>query len=577
MNKRIGILRVGLFLVAGIIAARLFFVQIIQNQMWVAKAEEQHTLENTIEAERGEIYMMDGENPVPVVMNEKVYTVIIDPMAADEEEIERVIFEGEIKDNLVATKEDAFRDKTKRYYLVAKNVPRAKALRLQEAELSGVWLKEGTKRVYPEGELGARMLGFVNADGEGQYGVEGALDSELKGKDGMLKTVADVNQVALSIGGNNVKIPAEDGKDVVLTIDRNVQSNVEKILKQKMEEFGKDQASAVVMNPKTGEVLAMVNLPGYDPGNYAQVESADTYINRVTEDPYEPASVCKGFTFATGIDLGVLTPETTYTNYGYETIDGWQIKNASQYEYLLGTTSIQKAFNWSLNTGSIYALKLIGGDAGQITEEGRKTLYQYYTEKFGLGRETGVELYESLGLIGDPVEGDGRDSLYANMTFGQNMLVTMMQVISGYNTMVNGGKKVQPTIVKGEMRNGELVRKERGEGEQVISEETSKTMREMLWGTRTTLRENGTDPAGYYIGGKTGTAQVIRDGKYSMDEWVATYVGFGGVEGEIPEYTVMVRIWKDGETTGAEQYALPVFTDISNYMIKYLKIKPKEG
>ena len=188
-----------------------------------------------------------------------------------------------------------------------------------------------------------------------------------------------------------------------------------------------------------------------------------------------------------------------------------------------------------------------------------------------------MELYESLGLIGDPVEGDGRDSLYANMTFGQNMLVTMMQVISGYNTMVNGGKKVQPTIVKGEMRNGELVRKERGEGEQVISEETSKTMREMLWGTRTTLRENGTDPVGYYIGGKTGTAQVIRDGKYSMDEWVATYVGFGGVEGEIPEYTVMVRIWKDGETTGAEQYALPVFTDISNYMIKYLKIKPKEG
>ncbi|MBQ3430988.1 penicillin-binding protein 2 [Candidatus Saccharibacteria bacterium] len=577
MDNRVKTLRVVLFAVAGIISLRLFFVQIVQNGKWVAKAEEQHTLENTIKAKRGEIYMMDGSEPVQVVMNERVYTIVIDPMVANEEEVGKMIFGEDMKGYLTATKEEAFSDKTKRYFLVARGVPRAEALKIQSEELSGVYIKEGTKRVYPEGTLGARMLGFVNADGEGQYGVEGALNDELKGKDGLLKTVADVNSVALSIGDNNVKIPAEDGKNVVLTIDRNVQSNVERILQQKMDEFGKDQASAVVMNPKTGEILAMVNLPGYDPANYGDVESADIYINRVTEDPYEPASVCKGFTFATGIDLGVLTPETTYTNYGYETIDGWQIKNASQYEYLLGTTSIQKAFNWSLNTGSIYALKLIGGDATQVTEEGRKKLYEYYTDKFGLGRETGVELYESLGLIGDPVEGDGRDSLYANMTFGQNMLVTMMQVISGYNTLVNGGKKVTPTIVKGEMKDGELIEKQRGEGEQVIAETTSATMREMLYGTRTAYRTNGTDPAGYYIGGKTGTAQVIRDGKYSMDEWVATYVGFGGVEGELPEYTVMVRIWKDGETTSAETYALPVFSEISNYMIKYLKIKPKEG
>lgn len=577
MDKRVSILRLGLILVAGIIAARLFFVQIIQNQKWVAKAEEQHTLENTIKAKRGTIYMMDGSEPVEVVMNEKAYTIVIDPMTANEEKVRKTIFGPGMEENLVTTPEEAFKDKTRRYYLVAQGVPREKALAIQKEELGGVYIKEGSKRVYPEGELGARLLGFVNADGEGQYGVEGALNDELKGKDGLLKTVADVNQVALSIGDNNVKIPAVDGKNIVLTVDRNVQSNVERILKQKMEEFQKDQASAVVMNPRTGEILAMVNLPGYDPSNYAKVESADIYINRVTEDPYEPASVCKGFTFATGIDLGVLTPETTYTNYGYETIDGWQIKNAALYDYLLGTTSIQKAFNWSLNTGSIYALKLIGGDATRITEEGRKKLYEYYTEKFGLGRETGVELYESLGLIGDPVEGDGRDSLYANMTFGQNMLVTMMQVISGYNTLVNGGKKLQPTIIKGEMKDGELIEKERKEGEQVISEETSQTMREMLHETRAAYRTNGTDPAGYYIGGKTGTAQVIRDGKYSMDEWVATYVGFGGAEGEMPEYTIMVRIWKDGETTSAETYALPVFSEISNYMIKYLKIKPKEG
>ncbi len=575
--SRIRILKFGLYVVVGVILVRLFFVQIIQNPIWVAKAQEQHTLENTIKAKRGQIYMMDGDEPVAVVMNEKAYTVIIDPMSADEEKVEQEIFEKLAKENLVVGAEEAWKDKTRRYFVVARGVEREKALKIRELGLSGVYLQETTKRVYPEGTLAARTLGFVNADGEGQYGVEGALDEELKGKDGLLKTIADVNQVALSIGDENVKIPAEDGANVVLTIDRNVQAGVERILQAKMDEFGKDQGSAVVMNPNTGEILAMVNLPGYDPANYGDVENAEVYINRVTEDPYEPASVCKGFTFATGIDLGVLSPATTYYNNGYEVIDGWKISNSTVYnQSLIGTTTIQKAFDWSMNTGSIYALKLIGGDPTQITQTGREMLYRYYTEKFRLGRETGVELYENLGLIGDPNEGDGRDSLYANMTFGQNLMVTMMQVISGYNALVNGGKYVEPTIVKGILNDqGEIIPKERKEPEQIIAESTSTTMRQMLWTTRANYRLWGNDPAGYDIGGKTGTAQVIRDGAYSMDEWVATYVGFGGRAGELPEYTIMVRIWKDGATTGAEQYALPVFTDISNFMIDYLKIKPK--
>ena len=125
------------------------------------------------------------------------------------------------------------------------------------------------------------------------------------------------------------------------------------------------------------------------------------------------------------------------------------------------------------------------------------------------------------------------------------------------------------------MENGVLVEKEAKEPiRRTVKEETSAQMREMLWGTRTSQRQYGIDKDGYYIGGKTGTAQVIRDGAYSMDEWVATYIGFGGRIDEMTQYLVMVRIWKDGETTGAEQYALPVFNDISNYLIDYLKIKP---
>ena len=565
-----------LYAVVAVILARLFQIQILQKETWVAKAEAQHTLENTIKAKRGEIFMMDGEEPVAVVMNEKVYTVIVDPMTAEEEEIREVLYNDNVVKFTTFEIEDVFSDRTRRYFVAAKNVPRELAKKIQEVEPKGVYLQETTKRVYPEGTMAARLLGFVNVDGEGQYGVEAAMDEELKGKDGLLKTVADINHVALSIGNANVKIAAEDGKDVVLTVDRNIQAGVEKILAQKMAEFGKDQASALVMDPRNGEVLAMANLPSYDPADYGNVEGAEVYVNRVTSDPYEPASVCKGFTFATAIELGAITPETVFYNKGYEIVDGWTIKNSTwDRADLLGPTSIQNAFNWSLNTGSMFALRKLGGDETAINEKGRKILYDYYVNHFGLGKLTGIELFESKGLINDPVEGDGRDSLYANMTFGQNLLVTMIQVASGYSAMINGGEYYRPYIVKGYMENGKLVPVEHeGAAWRAVSENTSATMREMLWGTRSLMRTSGVDPVGYYIGGKTGTAQVIRNGAYSMDEWVATYIGFGGAEGQMPEYLVMVRIWKDGETTGAEQYAQPVFNEISNFLIDYLKIKP---
>lgn len=555
------------------ILTRLFFVQIIEKGKWVAKAEAQHTLENTIKAERGEIFMMDGEEPVQVVMNEKAYNVIVDPMILDEEETKKVLFSGETGEKLAAGADEVFQDRTRRYFVLAKGVSRKEAERIREAELSGVYLREVARRVYPEGELGARLLGFVNDDGEGQYGVEGALDEELKGEDGMLKTIADVNRVALSIGDENVKIPAKDGKDVVLTIDRNIQDGVERILAKKMEEMGRNQASAIVMDPRNGEVLAMANLPGYDPANYAEVDDAAVYINRVTEDPYEPASVCKAFTFAAGIDLGVMNADSTYYNVDTVYIDGWPISNASQNGSAVRT--MQYALNWSLNVGSIQALKWMGGDPDAITQEGREKLYDYYVNKFGLGRTTGIELYEAEGLIGDPIEGDGRDSLYANMTFGQNMLLTMLQVTAGYASLVNGGEYYAPTIIKGEMKNGELVKREKqGPVRRTISEDASRQIREMLWGTRSYLRLNGVDKPGYYIGGKTGTAQVIRDGKYVMDETVATYVGFGGATGDESRYVVMVRIWQDGTMSGGEAYALPIFSEISDFLIDYMEIKP---
>lgn len=557
-----------------VILGKLFYIQIIQHDEWVAKAAAQQTLQNVLKAERGEIYMLDGGEPVPVVMNATVYTVIVDPMLADRSVLEEKLAPLVVEQK-VAEWDDVFKDTTRRYYIVAKNVRRSVAEKVAELDLTGVWLQANNQRVYPEGTLASTMLGFVNADGIGQYGVEGALNKTLAGKDGLLKTVKDVNNVALSITDDYVKIPAEDGEDVVLTIDRNMQAQVEKILAAKSQEYGFANMSALVMDPRNGEVLAMANHPGYDPGDYGNVESAEDYINHVVEDAYEPASMCKTFAFATGLEYGVMTPEKTFHNTGEITVDNWPIRNASQQSFLLGDQTMQVALTYSLNTGSTQVLRWLGGSETEITAEARQKLYDYYYNHFGLGQATGIELYEGLGLLQQPDIVDGANSTYANMTFGQNMQATMIQVAAGFASVINGGNYYTPTVVAGKLVDGKLVRNEEKEAvRKTVSEVTSATMRQMLITTRKALKDNGTDQAGYDTGGKTGTAQVIKDGAYSFDETVGSYVGFGGPAGQMPEYVIMVRIWEDGKKADGAAHARPLFNEIKNYVQDYLRIKP---
>ena len=568
-------LKFGVLAVMAVIVARLFFIQIVQHDYWVERAAAQQMMQYTLRAERGEIYMMDGDEPVAVVMNATVYTVIVDPMLTDPEEAKEKLTPI-LGEKRTAEWDDVFANRALRYYIVGKNVERKAAEQIAEAEVDGVWLQASTKRVYPEGDLAATLLGFVNADGVGQYGVEGALNGKLTGKDGISKTVKDVNNVALSIGDENVRVPAEDGDDVVLTVDRNLQHGVEKILTEQAEKLGYENISALVMNPNNGEILAMANVPGYDPADFGNVRSAADYVNHVVEDPYEPASVCKTFAFAAGMEYGVMTAESTFVNENVTYVDNWPIKNSTQRTDLLGTVNMQTALNWSLNTGSTQVLRWLGGSETDINAQGRERLYNYYHDRFGLGQATGIELFEATGIVYEPNANIyGIDSTYANMTFGQNMQVTMLQVAAAFASVINGGEFYTPTIVKGVLKDGEVVdTTPRKVVRRTVTQETSAAMREMLYNTRRAYRANGTDKEGYYVGGKTGTAQVIKNGEYSFDETVATYIGFGGTEGELPQYLIMTRVWEDGKTAGGEAQALLVFNALNAYVQDYLKIEP---
>ena len=576
-SHRIKILKNVVLIALGIILLRLFFIQIIEHNVWVAKADEAHTLLETITAKRGEIYMMDEDEPVAVALNQTTYQIIIDPAVTEKEGIKRAL-ETYAKDYIAVNIDDIYNTEGLRYSIVAKNVPREAADKIAAENLGAIWFKKNNQRVYPEGDLASGLLGFVNADGLGQYGVEGSLNDSLSGKDGLLKATADVNKVALSIGKDNVKIPAEDGKNVVLSVDRGLQKGVEEIAVDAINNTAATNASVLIMDPNTGEVLTMANLPNYNPSDYGNVKDASAYINYTTEVPYEPASICKSFAFSAALNEGAMTADTTYFNEGYTTVDGWKIQNAEQRASIYGTINMKTALYWSLNTGSIQALRLLGGSASEITQQGREKLYDYYYNKFRLGQISGIELIEAEGFIPDPNEGWGRDSVYANMTFGQNLGITMIQTATAFSAVVNGGYYRTPFIVKGTMENGELVEKSHTEAieDKILSDETSAAMRDMLIYNRNYKVRGGIDKPGYAIGGKSGTAQVVRNGAYddTFAELVGSYIGFIGPEGELPKYVIMVKMWGEGQSIESGD-AMNLFDKISNYAINYLKIPPK--
>ncbi|MBR2998179.1 penicillin-binding protein 2 [Candidatus Saccharibacteria bacterium] len=575
-NIRFKILKSLVLVAFAIIAVRLFVLQVIEHGAWVAKAEKQHTLLETIAAKRGEIYMMDQGEPVPVVLNQATYQVVIDPTVTDKDKLKNVL-EKHAKDYITADIDKIYEIEGLRYYVVAKKIPREVAIKIAEEETPAVWLKKTNQRVYTEGEMASGMLGFVNADGIGQYGVEGSLNKELSGEDGLLKTTADINRIALSIGSDNTKIPAKDGKDIVLSIDRGLQKGTEELASNAIENTNATNASVLIMDPGSGEVLTMANLPNYNPGDYSNVVDASAYLNYVTEVPYEPASICKTFTFSAALNEGVMTADTTYFNQGYEMVDGWKINNAEQRSSLYGTLDMRDALYWSLNTGSIYALKLLGGNTNSINQTGREKLYDYYRNKFRLSQNTGIELIEAEGYIQDPNEGWGRDSVYANMTFGQNLGITMIQTATAFSAVVNGGIYRTPFVVKGVMENGKLKETERTDvvEDKILSDETSAAMREMLVNNRSYKLRAGIDRDGYEIGGKSGTAQVVKNGAYddTMSETVGSYMGYIATAGELPKYVIMVKMW------GEDQYldggiASELFDSVSNFLIDYLKVKP---
>lgn len=563
--------------IAAIFVFRLFYLQIIQHNHYVALAQEEQVKKDRLPATRGEIYALNGDSPVKVVSNETVYTVFVDPVLIiendDADKLEKVM-KSVAGGNVVTKFEDLIVKEDSRYQIIAKRVTRTQAEKIKEEKISGVRFTAVSQRVYPEGQLAAQVLGFVNADGAGNYGLEGYLNEELSGKDGRLETVKDVSDIPLTIGDRNIREPAQDGKNVVMTIDRNVQSKVEQALAAGLERSRATDASAVVMDPKTGKVIAMANLPTYDPAQYYNVTDGALFNNAAISVPYEPGSDVKTYTMATAIDKGVAKASDTYNNTDYIKVDDRTISNATKGR--TGIISFQTALTWSLNTGFVTLAQRLG-NGNEITKTARDTMYEYFHDRLGLGQLTGIELAnEQKGIIFSPDDEQGNAVRYSNMAFGQGLDATLIQVTSGFCSLINGGNLYKPTIIAGYVDEDGVYKPNATPQPSklgVIKETTSQQIKEMTHIARSSFRS--IDKPGYYIGGKTGTSQVIKDGQYANDETIATYLGYGGGDIDNPEYVIMVSIHGDHRILGGSADAMPIFTDISNWMLDYLKIQPK--
>ena len=575
-GSRTRILAAVILAIVAIFVVRLFYLQVIKHDYYIGLAKQEQESRFVIPASRGEIYAKSGNTPVQLVMNETVYTVFADPETVNNK-TKVVDTLRQVAGGNVRTDFDKLLDKNgSRYEVLANKLTKIQADKVKAVGLHGIGFQAVSQRVYPEKGLGAQILGFVDTTGQGKYGFESYNNDVLKGEDGLLQAVTDVSNVPLTIGNDNIRIPKKDGKNIVLSVDRNVQQHVEDALAAGLKKSGAKKGSVLVMDPNNGKVLAMANLPTYDPANYSQVSDVANFNNDTISAPYEPGSDVKTYTLATGIDQGVVKTSDTYNNTDHIKVGDITISNATLGH--TGNITFQTALTWSLNTGFVTVAERLG-DGTNITKSARDVMYDYFHNRLGLGSLTGIELAnEAAGTVISPDDpnGDGNAVRYSNMAFGQGLDATLIQVATGFSALVNGGNYYKPSIIDGSVKDGVFVEDKAPTPlrTNVVEKSTSEQVKTATHDARATSFGK-TDRQGYYVGGKTGTSQVIINGQYSNSETIGTYLGYGGGSIDKPRYVIMVQVSGKDQILGGAQDALPIFTDVSNWMLDYLKIQPK--
>ncbi|GGT64575.1 peptidoglycan D,D-transpeptidase FtsI family protein [Streptomyces lateritius] len=586
-KPRLRLVSLGLTLVMVAFVVRLLQVQAVDASALAAKAEAHRYQEYTLSADRGEITDRAG---IALAASVDAYDITADPklftpeeskirdapeqaaallaplLGKEPAELARKLRTPKSRYTLLARKQtpqvwNQIKDLKKVYERKAKPAEGGNGINL----LGGILSEPSTKRVYPNGELAAGILGYVNAEGRGAGGLESMLDKELAGKDGKIRFAQSGGRRVPTAGSEGT--PAVPGSDIELTIDRDIQWAAQKAITEQVTKSKADRGYVIVQDTKTGEVLAMANAPGFDPNDLSAANAA-AMGNAALQDAYEPGSTSKVMSMAAVLEEGVATPDTHVTVpnrlHRGDRLFKDDVDHPTWYLTLNGVLAK------SSNIGTILATGQLGGTQAEANQ-----VLHTYLRKFGIGSPTGLGYPgETPGILAKPR--DWSTSQQYTIPFGQGLSVNAMQAASVYSTIANGGVRIEPTLVRGTKGpDGRFTAAPAPQQTRVVSEKTAKTLAQMLESVVGDEEGTGTKARipGYRVAGKTGTANRVDPELGTYKGYTASFAGFAPADN--PRITVYCAIQNPtkGDYFGG-QICGPIYKKVMEFALKTLHVAP---
>jgi cell division protein FtsI/penicillin-binding protein 2 len=529
---------------------RLVFLQILNEGFYKALAQGQQNVASYGKGLRGSIFVQDRNGELyALAANQKIPYAFVSPA-----ELENTQEAAQALAPILSLEQEEIASRMQNpeslFEVLKKRISKQEAVAIEALQITGVYVGQEEVRSYPQDALASHITGFTNQDGNGQYGIEEYYNDVLEGKEGLQGSSFNPASYILSTLTNRT----DDGSDIVLTIDYNMQQMAESLLQDAKERLQFKSGTIIIADPSTGRIFTLANIPSFNPNDYFNQKEIGVFQNSAVEKIFEPGSVIKAITMASALDAGKVTPQTTYTDKGELTISGYTIYN---YDFKThGLKTMAEVLQHSINTGAVFAEQQLGHKN-----------FLSYLKKFKLFESTHIDLAGEVYSANSVVR-NGYAINFATAAFGQGIEMTPIQLVRAYTVLANNGVMVEPFLA--EHRADKIIETE------VISAKSALEV--------TTMLVNSVDKnivgkiPGYYIAGKTGTAQVpwsvlgINKPGYAKDQTIQSFIGY--FPAYDPQFLILVKL-DHPQTKAAGASAIPIFKELAEYLIHYYQIPPE--
>ena len=562
MNSwRLKVVLILFFMLAAIIIGRLFYIQVLNRKYYQSQALGQQAGFKKIQGDRGEVFFKNSKESHGRLGSGEVKSLAINKekwlIAAVPENIkDKDAFAKIVSSHVGFSKESILSEITKSdsYVVLKKDLLPEEIEGLRETKLEGLIFENSSARYYPQEALASQVIGFLGGDNLGQYGIEGYYEDILKGKEGIQEQKTGLN--IISSQGEEESL---NGSDLFLTIDYNIQFQAEALLDEAKKNIDIDSGQIIVIKPDSGRILALANFPPFNPNKYSKESGFGIFQNSAIQKIFEPGSVFKPLIMAMALNEGKVTPDSTFTDEGFVKIGPDTVYNFDRKKYGLQTMSgiLEK----SINTGAMYLASLLPHDT-----------FIDYLEKFGFNQKTGVDLQGEVYSRNDILK-KGSDFGFATASFGQGIEMTPLQLVRAFSLLANGGKVVKPYIVEKIVHGQDEIIIKPQISDSVVTPSTVLETTKMMINVVDRGFGKSAGIKGYYLAGKTGTAEVpITNGKgYYADKTIQSFIGFGPALK--PEFLILVKL-DNPKVPKSSLSAAPIFKKLAQYIINYWQLPP---